>query len=200
MKNKKATNEATLSPRMYEALELAFKLHGHDARKSSQVPYLAHLLHVCALVIQDGGDEDEAVAALLHDALEDKPEKINEKKILRRFGDRVLQIVKICTDTPPGFKGGPKPPWRDRKDAYLKHVSTEPPALLRVTIADKIDNARAILADHRRFGDELWNRFNAGKEEVQWYYDASVKAYHKAGATGPLIKELKTLVGKINRL
>jgi (p)ppGpp synthase/HD superfamily hydrolase len=200
MTGKKGKKEATLSPRMYEALELAFKLHGHDTRKSSPVPYIAHLLHVCALVLQDGGEEDEAVAALLHDALEDKPEKINEKKILRRFGERVLQIVKICTDTPEGFKGGPKPPWRERKDAYLKRVSTEPPALLRVTIADKIDNARAILADHHRFGDELWNRFNASKQEVQWYYDASAKAYQKAGASGPLIKELKQLVRKINRL
>ena len=201
MKDKKLKKEATLSPRMYEALELAFKLHGHDARKSSQVPYLAHLLHVCALVLQDGGDEDEAVAALLHDALEDKPEKINEKKIRWRFGEKVLQIVKICTDTPENYKGGPKPPWRERKVAYLDHVSRIPdPALLRVTIADKIDNARAILTDHRRFGDELWKRFNASKEEVQWYYDASVKAYRKAGVTGPLIKELKQLVGKIIRL
>lgn len=200
MKEKKTKKEATLSPRMYEALELAFKLHGHDTRKSSPVPYIAHLLHVCALVLQDGGNEDEAVAALLHDALEDKPEKINEKKIRRRFGEKVLQIVNICTDTPEGFKGGPKPPWRERKDAYLQRVGKEPPTLLRVTIADKIDNARAILADHRRFGDELWKRFNAGKEEVQWYYDASVKAYRKAGVTGPLLKELKQLVGKINRL
>jgi (p)ppGpp synthase/HD superfamily hydrolase len=200
MKDKKTKKEATLSPRMYEALEQAFKLHGRDVRKSSQVPYLAHLLHVCALVLQDGGAEDEAVAALLHDALEDKPEKINRNKIRRRFGEKVLELVQICTDTPENYKGGTKPPWRERKDAYLKRVSSEPPNLLRVTIADKIDNARAILVDHRRFGDELWNRFNAGKKEVQWYYDASVKAYRKAGVTGPLLKELKQLVGEINRL
>jgi (p)ppGpp synthase/HD superfamily hydrolase len=200
MKNKKTKKEATLSPRMYEALELAFKLHGRDVRKSSKVPYLAHLLHVCALVLQDGGSEDEAVAALLHDALEDKPEKINRNKIRRRFGEKVLEIVQICTDTPENYKGGPKPPWRERKDAYLERVGTEPPDLLRVTIADKIDNARAILIDHRRSGDELWNRFNASKGEVQWYYDESVKAYLKAGVTGPLLKELKQLVGEIKRL
>jgi (p)ppGpp synthase/HD superfamily hydrolase len=179
---------------MYEALELAFKLHGHDLRKSSQVPYIAHLLHVCALVLQDGGDEDEAIAALLHDALEDKPEKINQNKIRKRFGERVVSIVLISTDTPADYKGGPKPPWHTRKEAYLRQVRQADPSLLRVTVADKLDNARSMLADYRRIGEELWERFNAGKEDQLWYYHNAVDTYRAVGFSGPLLDELDGLV------
>jgi (p)ppGpp synthase/HD superfamily hydrolase len=194
MAPKSKKDEPTLSPRMYEALELAFKLHGHDLRKSSQVPYIAHLLHVCALVLQDGGDEDEAIAALLHDALEDKPEKINQNKIRKRFGGRVLGIVLISTDTPASYKGGPKPPWHARKEAYLKQVRQADPSLLRVTVADKLDNARSMLADYRRIGEELWEHFNAGKEDQLWYYHSAVAAYRAVGFSGPLLDELDGLV------
>ena len=195
MKVKKGKKEASLSPRMYEALELAFKLHGHDTRKSSDVPYIAHLLHVCAMVLQDGGDEDEAVAALLHDALEDKPEKINQAKLRKRFGERVLQIILVATDTPTNYKGGPKPPWHERKERYIEHIRrTTDPNMLRVTVADKLDNVRAMLADYRRIGEELWERFNAGKEDQLWYYHSAVDAYREVGFSGPLLDELEGLV------
>ena len=187
-------NDDKVTPRMYKALKLAFKLHGHDARKKSTVPYIAHLLAVCALVQLDGGIEDEAIAALLHDALEDKPKEINRKKIRHKFGKKVLKMIELSTDTPKDYAGGQKPPWRKRKEAYLKHIRETDPSLLRVTIADKIDNARAILADHLRMGDEVWERFNAGKEDQLWYFKGCVKAFDASGYSGPLLEELRSLV------
>src|SRR5512138_2784095 len=111
-----------LTSRFRDALNLAFELHGHGARKASPIPTLAHLLGVCALVQQNGGDEDEAIAALLHDALEDEPEHISREEIQRGFGERVLSIIDVCTDTPRTYKGGDKPPWRERKEAYIAHA------------------------------------------------------------------------------
>ena len=189
-----------ISPRLYEALQFTFKLHGRDARKDGNIPYMAHLLSVCALVQQDGGDEDEAIAALLHDALEDKPEETNRNEISELFGKRVVAIIEVSIDTPPDYIGGAKPPWRQRKEAYLAHVRSTDPSMLRVTIADKIDNARATLADYRRLGDDLWKRFNAGKEDQLWYYENSVAAYASAGYRGPLLEELRSLVAQIRAL
>jgi (p)ppGpp synthase/HD superfamily hydrolase len=194
------TPSTEVTPRLYAALQTAFELHGRDTRKASSVPYLAHLLSVCAMVQLDGGDEDEAIAALLHDALEDKPQEISRAEIARRFGERALQIIEISTDTPPDYRGGPKPPWRERKQAYLDHVCTIEPGLLRVTIADKIDNVRAMLADHARIGDELWSRFKAGPQEQLWYYRSSVAAYEAAGVEGPLMGELRRLVGELGEV
>lgn len=192
-----ADQSSELTPRLYEALQYTLKLHGRDARKASQVPYMAHLLSVCALVQQDGGDEDEAIAALLHDALEDKPEETSPAVIAERFGERVLSIIEAAIDTPPDYAGGPKPPWHQRKEAYLAHVRTADPKLLRVTIADKIDNVRAIIADHHRLGDELWKRFNAGKDDQLWNYESAVEAYDAAGYHGPLLEELRRLVKEL---
>ncbi len=189
-----------LSSRLYDAVELAFRLHGHSARKVGNIPYMAHLLSVCALVQGDGGSEDEAIAALLHDALEDQPEHITRLDIERRFGSQVLLIIDLSTDTPPDYTGGPKPPWRERKEAYLAHARSADPALLRVTIADKIDNIRSILVDYRRIGEALWARFHAGKEEQLWYYNACLDAYETAGSKGPLMDELRSLVGELGRL
>lgn len=183
-----------LTPRLYEAVQLTVDLFGKDARKSSVVPALSHLFSVCALVQMDGGDEDEAIAALLHDTLEDKPQFITREQILKRFGARVLEIIEVSTDTPQDYQGGPKPPWRERKQGYLDHARKTDPALLRVTIADKVDNLRAILADHQRIGGELWKRFNAGQADQVWYYQEAVKAYEQAGVQLPLLNELKRLV------
>jgi len=189
--------DGKITPDLYKAFKLAFKLHGHDARKESNVPYIAHLLAVCALVQLDGGGEDEAIAALLHDTLEDKPEEINREEIIIRFGEKVLKIIEVSTDTPPDFAGGKKPPWKERKEAYLKHIRLTDPSLLRVTIADKIDNARAILADHQRLGDKVWERFNAGKEDQLWYYKSCVEAFNATGYSGPLLEELRRLVDQL---
>ena len=191
--------ENHLSVRLFTALQLAFGLHGRDARKACQVPSMAHLLSVCALVQTDGGDEDEAIAALLHDALEDKADNINREDIRAMFGEKVLQIVGISTDTAADFTGGVKAPWEERKRFYLDSVRCADPVLLRVTVADKIDNARAILADHRRIGDEVWGRFNAPREKILWYYTEAVKAYRQAGVNSPLLDDLQILVWEMQK-
>jgi len=187
-----------ITPRLFDAVQLVFDLFGHDARKSSEVPVLSHLLAVCSMVQFDGGDEDEAIAALLHDTLEDKPEFITRDDIKKRFGERVLKIIEISTDTPADYQGGVKPPWRDRKTSYLNQIRSTPPELLRITIADKIDNARAIIAEYQRVGDRIWSKFNAGKPDQVWYYNQSVQAYEEAGYTGPLLEELQRLVTVLN--
>lgn len=143
-------NENRLSERFYAALELAFKLHGQDSRKSSKVPVMAHLLAVCALVQMESDDEDVAIAALLHDSLEDKPAEISRAEIREKFGEHVIQSIEISSDTPPDFAGAEKPDWDMRKTAYIAHIRNSDPALLDVSVANKVDNARAILADHRR--------------------------------------------------
>ena len=186
-----------LTERLYQALQFTFKLHGRDARKASSVPYMAHLLAVCAMTQQDGGDEDEAIAALLHDALEDKPDETSREEIGQLFGEKVLKIVELSTDTPVEYRGGVKPRWRERKEYYLAHIRTSNPELLRVTLADKVDNARAIYSDYQRLGEDLWKRFNAGREDQIWYYESAVDAFKTAGVHGPLLEELERLVSQI---
>ncbi len=186
-----------LTYRFEDALELAFRLHGHSTRKGSRVPTMAHLLGVCALVQQDGGSEDEAIAALLHDALEDAPEHITRDDLRERFGERVLAIVDASTDTPRDYHGGSKPPWRERKETYLAHARSADPALLRVTIADKIDNLRAMIRDYRREGKRIWWRFHAGRDEQLWYFASCVDAYTAAGCEGPLMDELRCLLDEL---
>ena len=189
-----------LQPRLQQALELAFQLHGRDTRKGSQVPVMAHLLGVCALVQQDGGNEDEAIAALLHDCLEDKPEQITREEIRSRFGGRVLQLVSVATDTPPDYRGGHKPPWLKRKKQYLRTIEAAEPSLLRVTIADKIDNLRAIIADYERLGEPLWERFSAGRELQRWYFSNAYQAFRQAGYTGRLLDEMGRLLQLLEQL
>lgn len=186
-----------LSDRMADAIAYAVQLHGRDSRKGTRTPVLAHLFAVCALVLRDGGDEDEAIAALLHDALEDKPESTSAREIEERFGARVRRIVEMSTDTGADYRGGPKAPWRERKERYLAHVREAPPEDLRVTVADKVDNVRAILDDHRQAGDALWGRFNAGKEDQLWYYESAARAYRAAGFGGPMLEELEALVSRL---
>ena len=192
--------DGTLSPRLYAALELAFKLHGKDTRKRSQVPMMAHLLAVCALVQNDGGDEDEAIAALLHDSLEDKPELLTGEEIKARFGERVQCIVAAATDTPADYAGGVKPPWKERKEDYLSRIQKVDPSLLRVTIADKIDNLWTIIADYNRVGDALWGRFNVSRQELLWYYGSAFKAYKDAGYRGKLLQDMEHLLPLLDKI
>jgi len=168
---------------------------------------MAHLLSVCALVLEDGGDEEEAVAALLHDSLEDHPEEVKREDLRERFGSRVLSLVEGVTDTPPDYQGGEKPPWKDRKRAYIEQVRTAGPDMLRLSLADKLHNARAILADYRRIGDALWGRFNVGKSEpvetrreILWYYRSLIVAFRDAGASGYLIEELERTIAGLEAL
>ena len=189
-----------LGPRFKDALELAISVHEGQVRKGTSIPYAAHLLAVCSLVLTNGGSEEQAIAALLHDALEDHPEKVSSALIEQRFGPRVMEIVTACTDTPADYTGGPKPPWRDRKVAYIDHIRSSGPEGSIVSLADKLDNARAIVSDYRQVGDALWSRFSAGKDEQLWYYRELVAAFQQSGVRSPMLDELECLVNELIRL
>ncbi len=184
-----------LSPRFEEALVFATRLHATQMRKGSQVPYVAHLLAVTALVLEYGGDEETAIAALLHDAIEDQGGDVARIQIRARFGDRITAIVDGCTDA----ETLPKPPWQARKEAYLAHLPHAPADVRLVSAADKLHNARSILADYRQVGEDLWTRFTGGKGGTLWYYRALVSAYQQAGST-PLFEELDRTVTELERL
>ncbi|MGA2731907.1 MAG: HD domain-containing protein [Syntrophobacteraceae bacterium] len=189
-----------LGPKFKKALEFAISVHAGQVRKGTSIPYIAHLLAVCSLVLTNGGSEEQAITALLHDSLEDHPEKVSAAEIEQRFGRRVMEFVVACTDTPAGYSGGPKPPWRKRKVAYLDHIRSTGPKGSIVSLADKLDNARAIVADYRQVGDDLWSRFSAGKVEQLWYYRELVVAFHEAGVQSPMLDELERLVKELIRL
>src|SRR5450756_2232313 len=156
------------SLRFLAALDVAAVMFATTRRKKTRIPYVAHLLGVCAIVLEHGGSENEAIAALLHDTLEDITPTKQARKTVRAFGDDVYGIVEGCTDGTPDKKGK-KAPWRERKEAYIAALAHESRSILLVSAADKLHNARAIVADLRTIGDTIWNRFNAPKEDVLWY-------------------------------
>jgi (p)ppGpp synthase/HD superfamily hydrolase len=184
-----------LSDRFEDALVYATRLHAAQRRKGSDTPYIAHLLGVTALVLEAGGDEDMAIAALLHDAVEDQGGAATREAIRVRFGERVAAIVDGCTDTDLT----PKPPWQARKEAYIAHVRHAPHAVRLVSLADKIHNMRSMLFDYRQIGEALWDRFQGGKAGSLWYYRALVDAY-RAAESGPLVDELDRTLTDLERL
>ena len=185
----------TLSPRFEEALVYATRLHNGQYRKGTSVPYVAHLLSTAGIALEYGADEDEAIAALLHDAVEDQGGAATLEEIRRRFGDRVAEIVAGCSDSDTI----PKPPWQERKEAYIAHLRTASASVRRVSAADKLHNARAILRDYRLIGEALWDRFAGGKEGTLWYYRALVEAFQEAGTT-PLVEELDRVVSELENM
>lgn len=187
-----------LGQRFIAAVEEASRYHAGQLRKGTQIPYVAHLLSVAALVLEDGGSEDEAIAALLHDAVEDAGGKPTLDAIRERFGDEVAMIVEACSDTDVI----PKPPWRERKEAYLAHLADAEtqPSVMRVSLADKLHNARAILSDYRQTGDELWSRFNTASGEDQLWYYRSLANIFLDRAPGSLSDELDHVVSELEGL
>ena len=178
------------------AVALAAELHRDQMRKGSDgSPYIGHLLGVASIVIEGGGDEDEAIAALLHDAPEDQGGAPTLERIRAEFGERVAAIVEACTDT----LESPKPPWRERKERYLAHLEEVPDDMLQVPLADKVHNARAILADYREVGEELWSRFRGGREESLWYYRELAEVFCRR-RPGPLADELRRTVEQVEAL
>ncbi|MBU6372309.1 MAG: HD domain-containing protein [Alphaproteobacteria bacterium] len=165
--------EGQYTERLDEALVLAHRLHRAQTRKAKPVPYIGHLLGVASIVITEGGDEDQVIAALLHDAIEDQGDKIALADIEARFGPRVATIVAACTDA----WEKPKPPWRARKEAYLAALPSKPEAVRLVALADKIHNLEEILEDHARVGAAVWTRFNAPPAELAWYYRGLADAF-----------------------
>jgi GTP pyrophosphokinase len=183
-----------LSHRFEEALLFAVRLHARQIRKSTKIPYVAHLMSVVGLVLEYGGNEDEAIAALLHDAVEDQGGAATREEIRRRFGETVAAIVDGCTDSDES----PKPPWRARKQAYIDQVRHAGASVRLVSAADKLHNARSILADYRTSGEAVWKRFGGGREGTLWYYRALIDAFRAAGAS-PLVDELDRAVTELER-
>src|ERR1700731_1828566 len=155
-----------LGPRFLRAFLFAAEKHKAQTRKASTIPYIAHLMGVASLVLEAGGDEDLAIAALLHDVVEDCGGAPMLKQVRRRFGKRVAHVVDGCTDADTE----PKAPWRERKEKYLRHLKTADADTLLVSAADKLNNVRSILSDYRAIGESVWSRFNAGREGTLWYY------------------------------
>jgi len=173
----------------------AARLHAQQKRKGTERPYIAHLLGVASIVLDHGGDEDSAIAALLHDAVEDQGGRPRLAEIRRKFGVRVARIVDGCTDA----YTDPKPPWRPRKERYIAHLAEAPAEERLVSAADKLHNAREILSDYRRMGDALWSRFQGGKDGTLWYYRALLEALRPSGMS-PLVGELERVVTELERL
>lgn len=192
-----------LSERFGEALSMAVGLHRRQRRKGGSIPYAAHLLAVASIVLEHGGTEDEAIAALLHDAVEDqaqgKPEEL-KAEIERRFGKPVLDIVLGCTDTEEyEYADDPeekKDTWEQRKRQYIEHLADASESVLLVSLADKSHNARSIVRDHKAIGDKLWPRFNSDKEKILWYYEGLVEAF-RSRANVMLFEEFEATVKQL---
>ena len=191
--------ESFLTDRFVSALQFAHDVHRSQIRKDTTIPYVSHLLSVAGLVLESGGDEDLAIAGLLHDAVEDAEEISGEEmsnRIRSKFGDRVADIVDGCSDA-KSSTGGSKPPWKSRKKAYIKHLSSASIDVLRVSISDKVHNARSIATDQDRLGAELWTRFSSTSEESRWYYTSLRDIYKERISDSYLIKELDIAIARI---
>jgi (p)ppGpp synthase/HD superfamily hydrolase len=181
--------------RFESALAYAARFHARQKRKGTRIPYIAHPLAVASIVLEYGGKEDEAIAALLHDVIEDGGGKRAREEIRLLFGSNVVEIVDGCSDTDET----PKPPWKPRKIAYITRLPQESKSVLLVSAADKLHNARAILADYRVLGEKLWERFKGGRESL-WYYHELVKAFKTTGKHPRLIEELNRVVSELEEL
>lgn len=172
------------SKRLDDAIALATDAFRGIVRKGTEIPYLSHLLQVMVYVAEHGGDEDQMIAAVLHDYLEDI-EGSTEAELAERFGERVGRLVAGLSDSVTT----PKPPWEERKRAYVAHLAHEPGELKLISCADKLHNAQSIHRDFRNIGDAIWDRFKPSRDQTLWYYREVVRALGK-GWSSPLLDEL----------
>jgi len=187
----RATPAAAVST-LSDAAALAIQAHQGQVRKGTSIPYVSHLFAVAGLVMEFGGDEEQACAALLHDLIEDCGAEY-EAVILERFGPRVASIVRSCTDTDTQ----PKPPWRARKEAYLAHLEEVDADAALISACDKLHNARAIVADIQAHGaDAVFSRFKGGRDGTLWYY-AGVSEILSRRLDGALPKALAHAVAEL---
>jgi (p)ppGpp synthase/HD superfamily hydrolase len=160
------------SPRLAQAFNLALEMHSRQLRKSTKTPFLAHLMAVASLVMEDGGNEDQSIAALLHDSVEDAGGKVALKRIQAAFGDRVASLVSEVSETDMD----PKPPWKERKDLYLAHMEQDSLGALRIAAADKLHNLRSLVRDLHRLGPGILANFNASPQDQIWFFAACLEA------------------------
>lgn len=180
-------------PRFEDAVVYAIQAHARQTRKGGTIPYLAHLFAVAAHVMEDGGTENETIAAMLHDAGEDQGGEARMSDIRARFGPEVEGIVRGCSDT----LETPKPAWRKRKEEYLRHLAAASDAVRRVALADKVHNAESMVDDHAAHGDKLWARFNAGRGEQSWYLHSLRDLFRLRDPERPLFKRLDAAVERL---
>jgi (p)ppGpp synthase/HD superfamily hydrolase len=185
-----------LTDRFARAAQYAIELHRNQTRKATAIPYVTHLFAVCSLVLEDDGTEDEAIAALLHDGPEDQGGTAVLHEISVRFGDVVATIVAALSDAMPA-PGQEKPPWLERKEAYLHHLEAAPSSVLRVSLADKLHNARSILVDLGIVGEAVWQRFNAARADQAWYYGRLLAIFRDRIPASRNLPELTRVVGEL---
>lgn len=174
-----------LTTRFEEALVYATQLHSQQKRKITGVPYISHLLSVAALVLEDGGSEDEAIAALLHDAIEDQGGVATGEAIRQKFGDQVADIVEGCSES----NIEPKPPWQERKQKYIQQLRRCSPEVLRIALADKLHNARCNLSEWYRYGDKAWSQQQ--RQRTLWLYRSVIEIAKSARVSSFLVRELE---------
>lgn len=182
----------SLTPHFEAALTLACRLHVQQLRKDKQTPYIAHLLSVTALVLENQGTEAEAIAALLHDAIEDQGGNPTRDLIRSQFGDEITAIIDGCTDS----NTQPKPPWRQRKQRYLQQLKTASPSVRKVSLADKLHNARSLLQLLQQQGQSAWNCFSGGRAGKLWFYQALLEIY-QTPSPEPMLQELQHIVHQL---
>ena len=187
------TQNPLLTNRFEQALIYASRLHNKQIRKGSNIPYISHLLSVTALVLEDGGDEDEAIAALLHDAVEDQGGKATREVIFDMFGAKVVEIVDACTDADTI----PKPSWQKRKQQYIDNLRGASASIRRVSLADKLHNARSILRDLSEQGESTWGKFKGGREGTLWYYRTLLELFLETDADSWMVRELNRIVEQV---
>jgi (p)ppGpp synthase/HD superfamily hydrolase len=190
----KRRNGARLGRRFHRAFLFSARAHARQRKKGTEVPYIAHLMGVSAIVLEAGGDEDMAIAALLHDVVEDCGGKPMLDAVRKYFGKRVAHIVDGCTDA----YSYPKPPWKGRKERYLTRLRSADAEVRLVSAADKLYNLRSILADYRQIGDAIWDRFAGGGEGTLWYYRALVGEFRR-GKPNRITEELERVLGELER-
>ena len=184
-----------LGPRFLRAFQFAAEKHAGQTRKASTIPYIAHLMGVASLVLEAGGDEDLAIAALLHDVVEDCGGAPMLKEVRRRFGKHVAHVVDGCTDSDTD----PKPPWQERKENYLRHLKRADAGTRLVSAADKLNNIRSILTDYREIGESVWARFHGGRDGTLWYYRA-LRDEFRRGKENRIVREYELAVNELEAL
>ena len=193
--NKPAGRGIALGPHFLQAFQFAAEKHAGQVRKASTIPYIGHLMGVASLVLEAGGDEDLAIAALLHDVVEDCGGAPMLQEVRRRFGERVARVVEGCTDSDTD----PKPPWHQRKQDYIRHLQSADDDSRLVSAADKLNNVRSILADYRKSGESIWSRFNGGREGTLWYYRALLDVFLQ-GQPNRIIREMELALKELEQL